>query len=356
MERKSLYDISWQVDEDTYRADKALSYSNLAKYEREGFNGLDHLFDKVETPSLTYGSAVDALITGGQKEFNDRFMVAEFPPVPDSIVKIVKSLFKKFGKIPSYRNLEDISDKVIIIETEQQNYQSNWRPETRVKVIKEKGGEYYNLLHISEGKTILDTDTYQSVLNAVRILKESEATKFYFADNNPFEPDIERYYQLKFKTELDYPYDTKIGYRCMFDEIIVDHKNRTIQPIDLKTSSKKEWEFYKSFIKWNYQIQNRLYARILQKVIQEDDYYSGFKILPYIDIVICRNSLIPLVWYSYFTFDRGPLYFGKNKQIVMRDPQDIGYELYTYLNNSPEVPMGINLTKGNDLEKWFNTL
>ena len=356
MERKSLYDISWQVDEDTYRADKALSYSNLAKYEREGFNGLDHLFDRVETPSLTFGSAVDALITGGQEEFDNKFMAAEFPSIPDSIIKIVKSLFNKFGELPSYRTLDGIPDNAIITETVQQNYQANWRPETRVKVIREKGSEYYSLLHIAGDRTIIDTETYQSVLNTVEALKESETTKFYFADNNPFEPDIERYYQLKFKTDLSYPYNIAISYRCMFDELIVDHENKTIQPIDLKTSSKKEWEFYKSFIEWNYQIQNRLYARILQKVIQEDDYYSDFKILPYIDIVICRTSLIPLVWYSYFTFDRGPLYFGKNKQIEMRDPQDIGYELYNYLNNSPEVPNGINLTKGNDLEKWFNTL
>ena len=52
MERKSLRDISWQVDEPTYRADPALSYSTLARYEREGFNNLDKLFDSIDTPSL----------------------------------------------------------------------------------------------------------------------------------------------------------------------------------------------------------------------------------------------------------------------------------------------------------------
>ena len=33
MERKSLKDISWQVSEEEYRQDPALSYSTLAKYE-----------------------------------------------------------------------------------------------------------------------------------------------------------------------------------------------------------------------------------------------------------------------------------------------------------------------------------
>lgn len=55
MNRKSLKDISWNVSEETYRADPALSYSTLARYEREGFNNLDKLFDRLETPSLTFG-------------------------------------------------------------------------------------------------------------------------------------------------------------------------------------------------------------------------------------------------------------------------------------------------------------
>ena len=71
---KSLKEISWDVDEATYRADPALSYSTIARYEREGFNNLDKLFDKLDTPSLTFGRAVDSTITGGQAEFDKEKM------------------------------------------------------------------------------------------------------------------------------------------------------------------------------------------------------------------------------------------------------------------------------------------
>ncbi len=114
--KKSLYDISWQVSEEEYRADKALSYSTLARYEREGFNNIDKLFDRIETPSLTFGSCVDSIITGGQNEFDERFMVAEFPSIPDSIVKIIKSLYKQYAG--TYRSLLNIPDNSIIRETE----------------------------------------------------------------------------------------------------------------------------------------------------------------------------------------------------------------------------------------------
>ena len=97
MERKSLKDISWQVDESTYRADPALSYSILARYEREGFNNLDKLFDRIETPSLIFGSCVDTFITGSEEEFNKLFMVAELDNnLSDTLVAIVKKLFNDF--------------------------------------------------------------------------------------------------------------------------------------------------------------------------------------------------------------------------------------------------------------------
>ena len=349
MNRKSLKDISWDVSEETYRTDPALSYSTLARYEREGFNNLDKLFDRLETPSLTFGSAVDSIITGGQKEFDERFMVAEFPSTPDSITKMVKSLFSQYGD--SYRSLIAIPDDAIIKETEYQSYQTNWKPETRAKVIKEKGADYYNLLFIAGSRTILDTQTYQDVCNATRALKESKSTQFYFAEDNPFEPDIERFYQLKFKGEFN-----GVKYRNMADLVIVDHKEKWVKPVDLKTSSHTEWDFYKSFVEWNYQIQARLYWAIIRQNMDKDEYFKDFKLFDYDFIVVNKRTLVPLVWTCPFTQAVGTLKFGKNDQIEMRSPFVIGEELSSYLTSRPKVPIGISETGPNDLRKYLNLL
>lgn len=346
---KSLRDISWQVSENGYRADPALSYSTLARYEREGFNNLDKLFDRIETPSLTFGSAVDSIITGGQEEFDERFMVAEFPSMPDSIVKIIKSLYKQYAG--TYRSLLNIPDSSIIRETEDQNYQMNWKPETRAKVIKEKGTNYYNLLFVAGDRCIIDTQTYQDVVNAVRVLKESSSTKLYFADDNPFEPDIERLYQLKFKGEFD-----GITYRNMADLIIVNHKEKWVKPVDLKTSSHTEWDFYKSFVDWRYDIQARLYWSIIRQNMDKDEHFKDFKLLDYDFIVVNKRTLTPLVWNCPFTQAQGTLRFGNNSQIEMRSPFEIGKELNSYLTSRPKVPMGINETGTNNLKDWLNKL
>lgn len=346
---KSLRDISWQVSEEEYRADPALSYSTLARYERGGFNNLDKLFDRIETPSLTFGSAVDSIITGGQEEFDERFMVAEFPSIPDSIVKIIKSLYKQYAG--TYRSLLNIPDNSIIRETEAQNYQMNWKPETRAKVIKEKGTDYYNLLFVAGDRCIIDTQTYQDVVNAVRALKEGSSTKLYFADDNPFEPDIERLYQLKFKGEFN-----GITYRNMADLIIVNHKEKWVKPVDLKTSSHTEWDFYKSFVDWRYDIQARLYWAIIRQNMDKDEYFKDFKLLDYDFIVVNKRTLTPLVWNCPFTRAQGTLKLGKNDQIEMRSPFVIGEELNSYLTSRPKVPIGISDTGANDLREWLNTL
>lgn len=349
MERKSLKAISWDVSEETYRADPALSYSTLARFEREGFNNLDKLFDRIETPSLVFGSAVDSIITGGQEEFESRFLVAEFPSTSDTIMKIVNDIFREF--CDTHRSLDSVPDDDIIHRASSFNYQPNWRPETRAKVIREKGADYYNLLFIAGDKTILDTQTYQDVCNAVRALKESNSIRFYFAENNPFEPDIERFYQLKFKGEFN-----GIKYRNMADLIIVNHKEKWVKPVDLKTSSHTEWDFYKSFVDWRYDIQARLYWAIIRQNMDKDEYFKDFKLLDYDFIIVNRRTLTPLVWTCPFTQSVGTLKFGRREQIEMRSPFEIGEELSYYISSRPKVPMGIEENKSNNLRTWLNKL
>lgn len=343
---KSFKDISWLVTEDIYRQDKALSYSTLAKYNREGFNGLHKLFDRIDTPSLTFGSAVDSIITGGKEEFEDRFMVADFPDIPDSIIGIVKHLHKE----NNCRSINDIPDNTIILATEFFKYQLNWKPETRAKVIKEKGEEYYSLLALAGDKTILNTTTYVDVMQAVDALKSSEATKWYFADDNPFE-NVERHYQLKFKATLN-----GVDYRCMSDLLVVDHDKKIVYPVDLKTSSHTEWDFYQSFVDWHYHIQARLYWRIIRHIMDNDEVYKDYKLDDYRFIVVNKKTLTPLVWLFDATRAIGDLVYGKNNDIVFKDPFTIGKELNTYLNENRKVPMGIDLKGSNNLRKWLNTL
>lgn len=344
-ERKSLYDISWQVSEDEYRADPALSYSTLSRYEREGFNNLSRLFDKIESPSLTFGSCVDSLITGSDEEFNERFLVAELNNnLSDTLILITKRLFDTWNK--GYKDIRDLSDDLLINTIQDIPWNNHWLPKTRAKKIKEDCAGYYKLLYLSEGKTIISTYTYNDILNTVDKLKSSYVTRFYFEQNNVFDNSIERFYQLKFKAVFD-----GIEYRCMADLLLVLHDKKLIIPVDLKTSSKPEWDFYKSFIDWRYDLQARLYWLIIRQNLDEDPYFKDFKLADYRFIVANKRTLVPLVWLFNRTTALGDI--TTKDGLVLRHPLVIGKELRYYLDNVPMVPNGIDMIKPNIIDDWI---
>lgn len=330
---KELKDISWLVPEKTYRADPALSYSTLAKFEREGFNKLDHLFDSISTQSLLEGSMVDCLITGSKEEFDDLYYVADFPSVGEKELQVVNNLYSSHHS--SCEQFSYIPHDDILAAINSIGWQKNWRDDTRVRVLSERVAMYYNLRIQAVGKTVVDRKTYDRVIAMVRALKTSPATQRYFTDNDPLSP-IRRYYQLKFKAKFK-----GVNYRCMADLIVTDYKNKKIIPCDLKTSGHKEWDFQDSFKQWLYVHQSRLYWRIIKANLMNDPYFKDFTLENYRFIVVNKESLTPLVWEFPLTKMAGTLIDKEGKEY--RDPFEIGKELQGYLNCKPRVPVGIDI-------------
>jgi hypothetical protein len=329
---KELKDISWQVSESTYRADPALSQSILSKFEREGFNKLDHLFDHISTQSLLEGSMVDCLITGSQEEFDNLYYVADYPSIGDKEQLVAKMLYEKYHD--SYELFSYIPNDAILSVINEVGWQKNWRDETRVRVLSERIAMYYNLIIQAGNKTVVDSNTYDHILKMVQALKTSPATQGYFADNDSMSP-IRRYYQLKFRAKFE-----GVCYRCMMDLAVVDYEEKKIYPIDLKTSGHKEWDFQDSFEQWSYMIQARLYWRILKANMSNDPYFKDFTLEDFRFIVVNKESLTPLVWEFPLTRAKGTLVNNEGKEF--RDPFEIGKELQGYLNLRPTVPVGID--------------
>lgn len=330
---KSFYDISWQVTEPEYRADPALSYSTLAKFEREGFDNLSTLFDHISTPSLTEGSMVDTLITGSQEEFDNLFYIANFPPIGEKEKQIAKFLYDIYKK--TYSEFAEIPTGEILKAANTIGFYANWKDETRIKVLRERCYSYYRTLYLAGNKTVVSVDTYTKVKAMVEALHNSPATSGYFA-NNILDAPIQRYYQLKFKHTFN-----NIPYRCMADLILVDYEDKNVIPIDLKTSGHSEWDFQDSFKQWSYVIQSRLYWRLIRAAMDEDEYFKDFTLQNYRFIVVNKKALTPLVWVFPYTKCKGILIDNKGNEY--RDPFEIGEELWYYLYDKPQVPKGINI-------------
>lgn len=331
--QKELSDIALNITEAEYRADPALSYSTLARYEREGFDKLDSLFDQISTPSLTQGSMVDSLITGGEEEFNARFYVADFPSLGDKEQQIADLLFDNHHE--TCAGFSAISKNDIIAAANQVVYYKNYSNPVRVKKLTEACSQYYNLKYLAGDKEIVSANTYAKALAMVNAFKESPSTMHYFMPDEPFS-NVKRYYQLKFKATLE-----GVDYRIMMDESIVDYEHKKILPIDLKTSFHAEWGFEESFKHWLYVIQSRLYWRVLRDNLDRDPYFKDFELLDYRFIVVNKETLTPLVWEFPLTKSYGTLVDEEGNEY--RDPFEIGKELRHYLDDRPRVPDGINI-------------
>lgn len=321
---KSINTIIWNVTEEEYRKDSAISYSTLSRFEREGWRNLNSLFDKVDSPALLFGSAVDCMLTDGEKAFDEKFIVCEFPSLSDNLIAITKVLFSKYGE--THRRLDTIDDEVISqIAVDNNYYAGSSYKATRIKKVKESCNEYYSLLALAGDKIILSQKDYNDVVLCVSELKTNPKTKDFFYIN-PWSNDIEIVFQSKFKTYWD-----GIPVRCMFDELIVDHHNKIIYPIDLKTTGYPEENFQDSFAHWRYDIQAKLYTYILQECIKKDPYFSQFKIQHYQFIVINRRTVAPIVWEFHGNFGMVDLKDETGK--VYRDWRKILTDLNYYLNN-----------------------
>lgn len=344
---KSFKDLSWNVSEETYREDPAISYSTLAKFERGGFESLPTLFDKVETPSLLFGSIVDTLITGTKEEFDEKYVVEVLPKISDSMLEIVTLLHSRYGEV--IKNFDEIDDDILSAAGVECNYYANPKYEaTRIKNIKNDCREYYNKLCSANGKTIITAETLVDAKNCVSALYNSEATNDYFNIRN--KSAVEALYQLKFKSEYE-----GLPIRCMADLIIVSNTNKVIYPCDLKTSSKPEYMFYKSFVQWRYDIQAQLYWYIIRSVMDKDEVFKDYTLANYRFIVVNRNTLNPLVWEYPDTQCTHDLQYGKNGEYTYRNWRSILKELYYYLNtDNVKVPVGIHQREVNNIVEWLN--
>ena len=329
---KELKDIALSITEPEYRQRPELSYSTLSTYERLGFDGLDHLFDKIESPSLLFGSIVDTILTDSMDAFYEHFIVLDVN-VTDGGKDVCSKLQELYPNITSF---EDFPEEGVSYAAKEAGF---WKADKwdkiRYREVLKTGNiaEYFNALQNS-GKTVVDSVTYNDALKCVEVLKNSTATQGYFAQDDELYP-LRRYYQLKFAAKFE-----NVGYRCMADLIIVDYEDKKIIPCDLKTSSKTEWHFMDSFEQWNYMIQARLYWRIIKANLLNDPYFKDFTLENYRFIVVNRKTLTPLVWEFPLTQKLGTLVDKEGKEY--RDPFEIGKELQSYLNFRPQVPKGID--------------
>lgn len=283
----TLKEAGLNLPEEEYRKYQGLSYSILSRYDREGYGCVDTLFEPLTTPSLSFGSMVDCLLTQGNEAFGQQYGVVDISLPSDTVKGIMDQLHESHEE----KQLALVSDEDILLAADSYEYQRNWKGATRALKLRELGSEYYNLLKRNEGKTLVSETDYFDAVDCVANLKSDTVTSSYFSDD-PFD-STERLFQWQYAVKDNI---TGIDFKGMLDLVLIDHEKKRIIPCDIKTTSNL-YTFESSFYKYRYYLQAAMYTELLMQAISKScQGLENYTIEPYRFIVVSRYVAKPVVF------------------------------------------------------------
>ena len=152
----------------------------------------------------------------------------------DNIKKVLKSV-TLHTDVPA---LADVEDFVILDSLKEANlYQSLKTDESRVAKVKTTDAEDYYKFMCTTGKDVIDQDTLTRCQERVEIIKSNkEVMSLFKLAQTDFELDpIEAYAENKLSTDLQ---SYKFGLKGIIDYYQINHNEKTITIVDLKTTGK----------------------------------------------------------------------------------------------------------------------
>lgn len=218
------------------------------------------------------GSCVDILLTEP-----DRFWeiyALEFQEVCEAIPTGQMKMFTDY----LYQFVTDDIEKHYSRAYEEVNF----KRESLEKVIErfqKEGKAYYDWARQKDEyefsikeKQLISNSQYSLITKIVESLKTNRFTRKYF------EGTIGKNIEIKHQVEIYWEFKEN-KCKSKLDLVLVDHENKEIHPIDLKTTGNSPFSFDSSSLKWRYDLQAAFYSSALYWLINKSDdkYWSKFK-------------------------------------------------------------------------------
>lgn len=335
---QKIRSIFWDVPESEYRAYPAISQSALTKYDREGFRTIEQ--ETETTGAMIRGSLIDCLLTEGEEVFNSKYYVATYCEITDKPKKIVDILYEHYGHL--YEELELVPESYILRVIKEQEYYSNRKDRTNINNIIKEGTIYYRNLIKGKGKTVVLKPQYDEAKATSDCLKQHQYTSKFFNPDKLSEYEEIIYQPKIILKDPRLPYELK----CMYDLIYINHKEKYILPMDLKTTSSNEEDFERNYVNWRYDIQSSLYTCILKhmlKVIGLD-----YEIKNFTFIVVNPSNLTPILWEDVNCFNFGDRI--NQYGTLYKGPFTLAREYY-YYTSSKNYSYDIEAVNNNGIKK-----
>jgi hypothetical protein len=219
-----------------------------------------------EKGHLVIGSAVDDKISMGNEAFVEKYFVSSEDKPSDAVMSMIQMIFDELIVRLTEQEEAVLIDftlldlrSSILVAADHHKYQMRWKEETRINKIAEMGYDYFEELKKAYGKQILSENESEIVENIERSWRTSFYTAKYF---NHQGSDTHIFYQVPIYFEF-----MNVDCKCLLDIVIVNTKDRTIQPIDMKTMAENPIMFPKSVARFGYNFQGAFYTEGLRQLV-----------------------------------------------------------------------------------------
>jgi hypothetical protein len=266
--------------EEEYWASKCMSYS-IIKDVPDNPEVIIKPREQVDKEWLTFGTIVDILLTEpasvvDEKIFiNDSVPTEQYKAMADYIIENNIDLtwvINGVGSYPGTSGWEEIVEDIYV----KSGSKVNWTAPVKRQKLLDNCRSYIELLTTHKDQIIVSTDLFNEATLVAQTFSTHPWTKALFIDEKTQKRNnVEVLYQFKIK----YVYE---GVQCKskFDILVVNHNNKVITPVDIKTGSDLPRHFIKTAIfKYKYCYQECLYTeglKVFIKNIEElKDYTVG---------------------------------------------------------------------------------
>lgn len=274
---------------------------------------------------FTFGSLMDTMMFTPE-ELDQRFYIGNTKLPSKAIESIVRSCYDRiirenaeiitvtaddFPDEPTLLplNLEENPDFILTACDEYQEspdkekgWNKGWKADTRITKIIKDGSDYFESLVHCNGRKIITSEINFKAIELQDILLADPDTKMYFIEDEGVE--------LKFQFEIFVNHQSQEGIEIplkgALDILRIDHKTKTLQVVDFKTSYSAH-DFVNSVKKYGYATQLSFYDHLLRLWLEQDEckeVYCDYTILNPINIVIDEYDRVPYI-YEYSWTDLG---------------------------------------------------
>jgi hypothetical protein len=311
--------------------EQSLSYSRLSDFDR---NGPAVLIKKsnINGYGMTIGSITDDLLLPAEGfKFEDNYIVCDFEKPTATLGSLIDIILENYTKVPSKEKILEICNT--------NNYWKRSKDDTIIANFNvDNFWDYINIHIQGNDKNIISSVDKSKAENLIDSVKETKFEDIKYIFNN----EHNNYNQFK----IDFEYNG-VKFKGIIDRLIIDHKNKTVQLIDLKTGKDSALMFTNSFIKHRYYLQEAVYTKAFNHICEVLN-LKGYSLLPFQFLYIGRSERIPLIYTVSKKWHKAAVEGFNIKEYVYKGLDELIEDVKWHFNNKEfEVPRKIYEQQGN---------